>query len=1218
MENFREFLSSLGIFVEDELETDYSEDYDHPDPPKNYLSSFDFQEEALRQLQSSPLNEPDDFEDDSGGDEGLLFNGTGLALFQSQPQQHQEVEQNFSQGSAGSFFDVQPDELLGVENERVNNASLQSVPNSMYPVDNLCRISIIAPKYRSIFKNIPFFNVIQSKVLDPVLNSDRPVVVAAPTGSGKTVIFELAIVWLLMQIERESPGWTDFKIIYIAPVKALCSERLADWNEKFGSVGLSCSEVTGDMENTYNSALRKHQIILTTPEKWDSMTRRWKDNRGLVQHVRLILIDEVHLLNEERRGPILEAVVSRMKTVQLSLELEGHVQGVGPKGIRFLAVSATIPNIEDIAQWLGCRSPQLPLHFSVSEDERPVKLKKIVYGYDSRPGWSSFRFDMQLNYRLKEILLKHSDGKPSLIFCSTRKSVTQCSDILIKELVFMPSPKQKEDIKSMVGKLMDKKIGEALNRGVGAHHAGMHKNDRQIVENLFKNGSLPVLVSTSTLAMGVNLPAHLVVIKSTEQYIGGTYAEYGENAVLQMMGRAGRPQYDTSATAVIMTKMSQKAKYERLVGGKQAIESTLHRHLAEHLNAEVVLQTITNLNLAMTWLRSTYLYVRACKNPRAYNLPNDNRVETHLNNLCMKEMTALAKCGVVIMDGCNITSTDAGKIMAKYCLSLQSMNKFFENVKNAMTMDNLLHVVSKCSEFEEYQLRVIEKRTLNELNKKIRYKVAGKVQSIHSKVFVLIQANLDGLQCQDVALQQESFKIMKVAQRVSKCLDEFIRSKFPADFSSVLNALLLSKSIGKSMWHDSNLVAKQLNGIGPKYAENLVAAGKSSFRSIKESNPRDLERIMGIGTAKGNGFVSQATCLPDYELKLDSSKDGLETVDLRVSCVLGNAADLRQGKTAGARHTSLFILADKTNNQVIYSEKISDLYLMRNTYTFSTSYVLPAAEDCITEIVASICSETWVGIDKTELIKVDCPRKISEQMETRVEDAPTLAVKSKSQPKKAKAPAAKTKGDAAAKKKPSICTQTLEKYKMLLKKPSRIIRPQIQIQPPCVASCEPEIRPEIEPMQLTAPLDVEMTPAPECVENSPPASLHSGSSSPSYSPLYSPSISAASSPQVKKTYILDYPLPKLNFHLEFESDDDEFESGPFKGECLPKLSDKRPTHTVVNKFKRTLSPARDADTFMDTVFEALGSAVTPIISTYLKSSAFDVTENSIHKNCTGN
>jgi replicative superfamily II helicase len=120
-------------------------------------------------------------------------------------------------------------------------------------------------------------------------------------------------VKLLGQIDLEFRGWDDFKIIYsvynsdklletrvtniflVAPVKALCAERLADWSKKFGTLGLRCAEVTGDMDQNCHLVLRKNHIILTTPEKWDSMTRQWKENQSLVQHIKLILIDEALL-----------------------------------------------------------------------------------------------------------------------------------------------------------------------------------------------------------------------------------------------------------------------------------------------------------------------------------------------------------------------------------------------------------------------------------------------------------------------------------------------------------------------------------------------------------------------------------------------------------------------------------------------------------------------------------------------------------------------------------------------------------------------------------------------------------------------------------------------------------------------------------------------------------------------------------------------------------
>ncbi|GFS09808.1 activating signal cointegrator 1 complex subunit 3 [Elysia marginata] len=180
-----------------------------------------------------------------------------------------------------------------------------------------------------------------------ILYTDKSVVASAPTGSGKTVLFELALIRLLTK-----PDFPELrrKIVYMAPMKALCSERYIDWNKKFGNFGVNCLELTGDSELEDVTELFNANLICTTPEKWDSMSRRWKDNKILFQQIQLFLIDEIHILNDPHRGATVEAVVSRMKTLETAQEL------VHAAHIRFIAVSATMPNYKDIAEWLGTPS----------------------------------------------------------------------------------------------------------------------------------------------------------------------------------------------------------------------------------------------------------------------------------------------------------------------------------------------------------------------------------------------------------------------------------------------------------------------------------------------------------------------------------------------------------------------------------------------------------------------------------------------------------------------------------------------------------------------------------------------------------------------------------------------------------------------------------------------------------------------------------------------
>eukprot|EP00794_Sanderia_malayensis_P006137 gene6137-6843_t len=605
------------------------------------------------------------------------------------------------------------------------SVQLETPSNAVIPISgsggnenlNLRSLSEIPEKFRKIF-DFPYFNVVQSKVFDSVFYSDKPLVVCAPTGSGKTVLFELAIVRMLLCNGGDAN--LEYKIVYMAPIKALCSERHQDWTTKFGQFGLKCTELTGDTDMDDFHVLQSSHIVLTTPEKWDSMTRRWKDNKSLVQCVRLFLIDEVHLLSDENRGATMEAVVSRMKTVHKFIKKEANTaKGSNSQLLRIIAVSATIPNVEDIADWLtidDCMAES----YRLGDEYRPVNLRKVVLGYPYSENGTDFKFDLSLNYRLSGVIQTYSDNKPTIIFCSTRKGASQAASTLTKDARFIMDAKHRSRLEKYSNSLHDSKLRDLVLYGVGYHHAGMDIADRKNIESVFVRGELPVLFCTSTLAMGVNLPAHLVVIKSTMHYVSGMYEEYTESQVLQMIGRAGRPQFDTSATAVIMTKNATKAKYEALISGSEKIESSLHHHLTEHVNAEIVLNTITSLPMANEWLKSTFLYKRMQRNPKQYGAPeglSEDALGKKLQAMGLRALRSLQSLDLVdIKEDTNLYPTETGKLMARYCIAFETV-KGFTKIKGNESIEELVDVLSKCKEFEDITLRVNEKRTLNTLNK---------------------------------------------------------------------------------------------------------------------------------------------------------------------------------------------------------------------------------------------------------------------------------------------------------------------------------------------------------------------------------------------------------------------------------------------------------------------------------------------------------------------
>lgn len=552
----------------------------------------------------------------------------------------------------------------------------ESRPSSSTPVVNgIPLVSLrqaLPDKFRAIFP-YDLFNAVQSKCFDVVYHTNDNVVVAAPTGSGKTAILELAICKLALDRGNE-----NFKIVYQAPTKALCSEKARDWEKKFSHMNLKCAELTGDTSQAEMRRVGDASIIVTTPEKWDSITRKWQDHRRLLQMVELFLIDEVHIL-KDIRGATLEAVVSRMKTIGAN--------------VRFLALSATVPNSDDIATWLGRNhtNQQIPAHREAfGEEFRPVKLQKFVYGFESHS--NDFVFDRFLDQRLPGLISKHASQKPILVFCFTRRTCESTAAMLADFASGTPDGDKLWPIPSQRVPVVSRELQEMVKFGVAFHHAGLDAQDRAAIEQNFLKGQLGVICCTSTLAVGINLPCHTVVLKGTVRFSDDKLEEYSDLEVMQMLGRAGRPQFDDSATAIILTRAVNKSRYERMVSGQEILESTLHLNLIEHLNSEICLGTIHNLPSAKTWLGGTFLSVRLRRNPRYYQLTggttSSSQVDDKLEEICERDIKQLQDAELVADQG-TFRCTEYGRAMSKYMVQFNTM-KLLLQIPRGVGMETLV------------------------------------------------------------------------------------------------------------------------------------------------------------------------------------------------------------------------------------------------------------------------------------------------------------------------------------------------------------------------------------------------------------------------------------------------------------------------------------------------------------------------------------------------
>jgi len=224
----------------------------------------------------------------------------------------------------------------------------------------------------------------------------------------------------MLRVFKEQPGK---KIIYIAPLKALAKERIIDWKIRFGSENLKKSvlELTGDVTPDLK-ALKDADLLITTPEKWDGISRNWQ-HRSYVSEVALVIIDEIHLLGQDR-GPVIEVIVSRMRYIS---EQTGNL-------VRFVGLSTALANAKDVADWLGIHKLGL---FNFKPSVRPVPIKVFFEGFPEKaycPRMAS------MNRPAFKAINTHSRNNPVLVFVSSRRQTR----LTALDLIAMSAADQQE------------------------------------------------------------------------------------------------------------------------------------------------------------------------------------------------------------------------------------------------------------------------------------------------------------------------------------------------------------------------------------------------------------------------------------------------------------------------------------------------------------------------------------------------------------------------------------------------------------------------------------------------------------------------------------------------------------------------------------------------------------------------------------------------------
>ena len=401
----------------------------------------------------------------------------------------------------------------------------------------------------------------QKDAVNAGILDEKNILVSTPTASGKTLIATLAMIQHIIKHKT--------KVVYLSPLRALAAEKFSEF-KKLETLKLErkikVSISTGDFDSAGN--LANSDILILTNEKMDSLMRY---GPAWIDHIGLVISDEIHLVGDEGRGPTLEMILTRFK-----LGLAGNKP-------RIIALSATITNSDELAEWLDCKP--------VESKWRPVPLSEAVY--DDFMVKNQERESYEVNFDsigLPSIGLgidSVKNGGQSLLFAMTRPSCAKLATDSGKYIERILSNNELADLEKISKKLLSnneqtqlvKKLAYLVKQGVAFHHAGLNQNCREIIETEFRSGKIKLLSATPTLAAGVNLPARRVVISSILRY-NAKFAGNTPISVLeykQLCGRAGRPQYDKEGESIIIAKqIPQDDLLDHYVDGEpEPIESKI-------------------------------------------------------------------------------------------------------------------------------------------------------------------------------------------------------------------------------------------------------------------------------------------------------------------------------------------------------------------------------------------------------------------------------------------------------------------------------------------------------------------------------------------------------------------------------------------------------------------------------------------------------------------
>jgi len=493
------------------------------------------------------------------------------------------------------------------------------------------------------------FNPAQKAVIESGYLEDKSnYIISIPTASGKTVLGILPALKTILN---------GGKAIYATPLLSIQNEKVKEF-KAFEEHGIKVGKHPSNSD-----------LSVMVFESFDALTRfSW----NVLREVDTLIIDEFHMIGEYSRGPTLESAITRAKIINPSL--------------RIIALSATLKNIDEIEQWLDGKT--------VEHDYRPVPLNKEVLDAEM------FNTKNKNDVIVKIVEKAIEDNSQALSFVSTRRFTESLATYVAKKIDKKTTKEQKQKFKQVADKLLEVpkkkgslptttclKLAEAAEKGVVFHHAGLFNEQKEIIEDEFRNGNILMITATPSLMYGVNLPSKYVVIRDHTRWTSNGPASIPVFDYEQMSGRAGRPQYDDVGYSYLVAKTMDEAfdLEARYVNGEIELTNSKLIDNKDAIYKQIIAQIASSLSKNLDDLNDFFgktLYGFQMKNNPSMSMFAQDSLNWELESA----LEFLLQNGIIRATPEGLKTTDFGNLIAKSNYAVETAVKIKEYVS---TMEKL-------------------------------------------------------------------------------------------------------------------------------------------------------------------------------------------------------------------------------------------------------------------------------------------------------------------------------------------------------------------------------------------------------------------------------------------------------------------------------------------------------------------------------------------------